>query len=300
MDRISGKDNLESEEMAFDLENDIDMSDGMSIASLPNPMLGIREVSKTFLSSRKKNTLALDRINLDVYPNEMVCLIGESGCGKSTLLQLVAGFEMPTSGKIFVHDQEISGPDHKRGVVFQEQSLLPWLSVEKNIRLGLDIRGVHADVHERLKQLIEVMGLTGFEHFYPGQLSGGMAQRVAIARAIINNPDILLLDEPFGALDAFTRMKLQDELLRIKAQTDLTSVFVTHDIDEAVYLGDRIIVLTPRPGRIARIYSIPLEHPRDRTSPEFIRLRGMIAKEFMLLSREDREPENVRTTEEPE
>lgn len=255
---------------------------------LPGPILQINNLCKVFESPKNK-TIALDQINLSIYPNELVCLIGESGCGKSTLLHIIAGFEKPSSGTCLMNNQQVNEPDYKRGVVFQEQSLLPWLTVEKNIRLGLDIRKVKNNHSVNVEHFIEVIGLKGFENYYPAQLSGGMAQRVAIARAIVNNPDILLLDEPFGALDAFTRMRLQDELLLIRQQTQVTSVFVTHDIDEAVYLGNRIVVLTPRPGRIARVFNIPLKHPRDRTSSEFIRLRGMIAKEFMFLSKEVKE-----------
>lgn len=259
--------------------------------TLPEPVLNINQVSKLYTSSKNKVT-ALEDINLSIYPKEMICLIGESGCGKSTLLQMIAGFINPSSGNILMKGEVISGPDYKRGVVFQEQSLLPWLTVEKNIRLGLDILKIKTNMDEAVAKVIEVMGLKGFENFYPAQLSGGMAQRVAIARAIINKPSVLLLDEPFGALDAFTRMKLQDELIRLWEQTQFTSIFVTHDIDEAVYLGNRIVVLSPRPGKISRIFNIPLQHPRDRTSSEFIRLRGMIAKEFMHLSNDNNKLEN--------
>jgi NitT/TauT family transport system ATP-binding protein/sulfonate transport system ATP-binding protein len=231
--------------------------------------------------------LALNNVDLDIYPQELICIIGESGCGKSTLLHIIAGFEFPTGGELLVDGQRVPGPDHRRGVVFQESSLLPWLTVEKNISLGLDIRGLRTLREEKVAQFIDMMGLEGFEHHHPTQLSGGMAQRVAIARALVNDPDMLLLDEPFGALDAFTRMRLQVVLVRTWQRQKCTTVFVTHDIDEAVYLGTRVVVLTPRPGRVARIFNIPLRRPRDRTSAEFIRLRGMIAKEFLTLTGED-------------
>ena len=244
--------------------------------------LEIRGLTKIF-NSNKGQTVALSDINLEVGPGELTCLIGESGCGKSTLLQIVAGFESPTEGEVLMGDQPITGPDHKRGVVFQESSLLPWLNVEQNIGLGLEIRGSSRNRHELVSRFVEIMSLKGFEHHYPMQLSGGMAQRVAIARALVNDPEILLLDEPFGALDAFTRMRLQDEFVRIWERERYTTIFVTHDIDEAVYLGTRVIALSPRPGRIARVFNIHLRRPRDRTSAEFIRLRGMIAKEFMML-----------------
>jgi sulfonate transport system ATP-binding protein len=161
---------------------------------------------------------------------------------------------------------------------------MPWRTAEENIRLGLDIRKTNHDSKAKVAEFIRLMGLAGFEKHYPAQLSGGMAQRVAIARALVNNPDVMLLDEPFGALDAFTRMRLQAELLRIWEEERLTAVFVTHDIDEAIFLGTRIVVMSARPGRIARVFNIALRHPRDRTSPEFIRLRGMIAKEFLALT----------------
>jgi ABC-type nitrate/sulfonate/bicarbonate transport system ATPase subunit len=199
----------------------------------------------------------------------------------------MAGFEAPTEGETLVDGERISKPNYKRGVVFQESSLLPWLTVEKNISLGLDIRGIANGKEDKVAQLIDIMGLKGFERYHPSHLSGGMSQRVAIARALVNDPDILLLDEPFGALDAFTRMRLQDELVRIWQMERFTTVFVTHDIDEAVYLGTRVITMTPRPGTIARVFNIPLRRPRDRTSTEFIRLRGMIAKEFLTLARKE-------------
>jgi ABC-type nitrate/sulfonate/bicarbonate transport system ATPase subunit len=171
-------------------------------------------------------------------------------------------------------------------VVFQESSLLPWLSVEQNIGLGLAIRRVVDGRADRVRRIIQIMGLEGFEKHRPSELSGGMAQRVAIGRALVNDPNLLLLDEPFGALDAFTRMKMQNELIRIWQHENLTTVFITHDIDEAIYLGTRVVVLTPRPGRLARVFNIGLKRPRDRTSTEFIRLRGMIAKEFLTLTGE--------------
>jgi ABC-type nitrate/sulfonate/bicarbonate transport system ATPase subunit len=250
----------------------------------PEAKLQIRGVTKVFSKGR---TVALKDIDLDIYVGELLCLIGESGCGKSTLLNMIAGFDAPTEGELLLNNEQISGPDHKRGVVFQESSLLPWLNVEKNIGLGLEIRGAGTNKENTFTRFIELMGLKGFEHHYPSELSGGMAQRVAIARALINEPDILLLDEPFGALDAFTRMRLQDEFVRIWEEKRYTTVFVTHDIDEAVYLGPRVVALSRRPGRIARVFNIHLRRPRDRTSSEFIRLRGMIAKEFMALAHTD-------------
>ena len=248
--------------------------------------LRIRGVSK-YYRYRGGQTEALSDINLDVDTGEFICLIGESGCGKSTLLQMIAGFETPSEGVIAVNGQPVSGPSQNRGMVFQEASLLPWLTVEQNISLGLKINHQNEARREAVRNLIAIMELGGFERRYPSQLSGGMAQRVAIARAIVNSPDVLLLDEPFGALDAFTRLKLQSELVTLWQKEQYTTVFVTHDIEEAVFLATRIVVLTPRPGRIARIFNVHLRRPRDRSNPEFMRLRVMIAGEFMSLRNEE-------------
>ena len=237
----------------------------------------LKNLSKTFGSGERK-TIALDNIDLEIEDGEFLCLLGESGCGKSTLLKIMAGFEKETSGEILFDGKPITGPGHERGFVFQQYSLLPWLNVRKNISLGQRIRGCESK--ESVKELIELFGLTGFEKHYPSQLSGGMSQRVAIARTLANDSKVLMLDEPFGALDAFTRIRLQDELINLWRKNNLTTVFVTHDIDEAVFLATRIVVLTPRPGRIARVFNVGLNRPRNRSSPEFYRLRAMISEEF--------------------
>jgi ABC-type nitrate/sulfonate/bicarbonate transport system ATPase subunit len=250
------------------------------------PEVQFRGVNKSY-TYRGGSTQALSDIDLEIRPNEFICLIGESGCGKSTLLHMIAGFEMPSTGEVLVRGERVTAPSHRRGVVFQETSLLPWLTVEKNISLGLDIRNQAPHAGTTVAQMVELMGLRGFERRYPSQLSGGMAQRAAIARALVNRPDILLCDEPFGALDAFTRMKLQNEMIRIWQKDQYTTVFVTHDIDEAIYLATRVVLLTPRPGRVARIFNVPLRRPRDRTSAELIRLRGMIAKELLNLRNDE-------------
>lgn len=251
--------------------------------------MSIRGLSKAYVS-RHGEVQALDRIDLDIFGGEVVCVIGESGCGKSSLLHILAGFEVPSHGQVLVDGQPISGPSYRRAIVFQQPSLLPWLTVEQNITLGQEIRGLPIDP-TKVRQLIEVMGLNGFERYHPAQLSGGMAQRVAIARALANDPDIdvLLLDEPFSALDAFTRIRLQEEFLRVWECGRYTTVFITHDLDEAVFLGTRVVVLTPRPGRIARVFNVHLRLPRDRNSVEFLRLRGMIAREFTALTGNERE-----------
>lgn len=229
----------------------------------------------------------LEDVSLEVVKHEFLCILGESGCGKSTLLQLMAGFQAPNSGDITYLGERVDGPDPDRSVVFQGDSLLPWLTVAKNISLGPDIRKGKGVSKDRVVELIRLMGLEGFADYYPAQISGGMAQRVAIARALINDASLLLLDEPFSGLDTFTRMRLQAELLRIWKMGSRTIVFVTHDVEEAVFLGNRVVVMSARPGRVARVFNISLSHPRDRTSSEFVRLRGMITKEFQTVTEEE-------------
>lgn len=247
----------------------------------------MRGVEKVY-AGKHGRTAALSGLDLTVQDGEFLCLIGDSGCGKSTLLELIAGFESATDGDLLVEGVSVEGPSHRRGMIFQEASLLPWLTVERNISLGLDIRSVPAAA--RVREVIEVMGLSGFERHRPMQLSGGMAQRVAIARALVNEPDILLLDEPFGALDAFTRKRLQGELVALWQRRRFTAIFVTHDIEEAVFLGTRVALMAPRPGRISAVFNVSLRHPRDRMSPEVFRLSAMITREFMTLDRRGHEP----------
>jgi sulfonate transport system ATP-binding protein len=220
---------------------------------------------------------ALTDVDLSVKPGEFITIVGASGCGKSTLLRLIAGLDVPDKGTIIHDGQTIEGPSLKRGIVFQEPRLFPWLTVSENIALGLENASVAPDVKQRLvHQHIALVGLAGFERAYPRQLSGGMAQRVAIARGLVNRPDVLLLDEPFGALDALTRAHLQSELQRIWSHERITMLLVTHDVDEAVFLGDRVVVMAPRPGRIAEIFDIALPHPRDRKNEGLLRLRNHV------------------------
>ncbi|MDB6026323.1 MAG: ssuB [Verrucomicrobiales bacterium] len=238
----------------------------------------VQNVSKSFpaADNSQASTLALDDASLSVAPGELVSLVGPSGCGKSTLLRLIAGLTAPDSGELSVDAEPISEPCAERGLVFQDPNLFPWLSVRKNIQSGLVARGV---LHEKKHEVDEFMRLVGLETFadaYPHHLSGGMAQRVALARALINHPKVLLLDEPLGALDAFTRMRMQDEVLRLWKSRGTTILLVTHDIDEAIYMSDRIVIMTARPGRIERTISVTLDRPRQRNSPEFLQLRGQI------------------------
>ena len=234
--------------------------------------------------------VAFAGISLTVSEGELLCLLGRSGCGKSTLLHIIAGLEELSAGSLAVDGRPVDGPSHRRGLVFQQYALFPWLDVYRNVRFGLEARntGMDGRVKDRaVRDLLALVGLEGFEGARPHELSGGMAQRVAIARALVNEPEILLLDEPFNALDAFTRMTMQDELVRIVKQRGMTAIFVTHDIDEALYLGDRVAILTPRPGRIREIVPVPIDRPRDRNDPTLLRLRDHVYREFGLAVRQE-------------
>jgi NitT/TauT family transport system ATP-binding protein len=213
---------------------------------------------------------ALRDVSLDVTDNEFVCLIGPSGCGKTTLLNAIAGFVLPSDGAVFVRDQPVTGPGPDRGVVFQEYALLPWFTVEQNVQYGPRLKGVRGCELQKISNYyLALVHLENSAKLYPAQLSGGMRQRVAIARALANRPDILLLDEPFGALDAMTREELQDELLKIWGMERRTCVFVTHSTDEAIFLADRIVVMAANPGRIARVFTNDIARPRDRASADY-------------------------------
>lgn len=238
--------------------------------------VSVRGVSQQFLSSEQIAFSALEHVDLSVDAGAFVSIVGPSGCGKSTLLRLITGLTLPTTGGVLVGDEEISGPSAERGLVFQDPNLFPWLSVRQNIQTGLVARGVLAEKKHEVDEFIQLVGLESFANAYPHHLSGGMAQRVALARALINHPKVLLLDEPLGALDAFTRMRMQDEVLRIWQARGTTMLLVTHDVDEAIYMSDSIVLMTPRPGRIERIIPVDIPRPRDRASPEFLRLRGEI------------------------
>lgn len=223
--------------------------------------------------------VALKEIDLAIRAGEFISIVGSSGCGKSTLLRIIAGLENGYSGSVKVGGSQIAGPGLDRGMVFQEHRLIPWLSVEKNVAFGLN--GLENGKRETLvREHLELVRLSGFAKAYPHQLSGGMAQRVAIARALVNNPQLLLLDEPFGALDALTKVQMQQEILRIWEVERTTMILVTHDIDEAIYLGDRVVVMSSRPGTIRKVVPIELPRPRDRSSYEFVQIRKEIFREF--------------------
>jgi NitT/TauT family transport system ATP-binding protein/sulfonate transport system ATP-binding protein len=238
--------------------------------------LQVRDVSKTFRAADGSRVLALGGVSLAVRAGEMVSLIGPSGCGKSTLLRLIAGLDTPTSGELRVGPEPITGPSAERGLMFQDPNLFPWLTVRGNIQAGLVARGVLRQRRPEVEEYMRLVGLERFANVYPHQLSGGMAQRAALARALINHPKVLLLDEPLGALDQFTRMQMQDEVLRVWQARGTTMVLVTHDIDEAIYMSDRIAIMTPRPGRVERVIEVPLERPRLRTGPQFLEMRAAI------------------------
>jgi ABC-type nitrate/sulfonate/bicarbonate transport system ATPase subunit len=242
---------------------------------IPNtPKVEVRRLSKMFAEPGSvKHTVALSDVSLTIGPQEIVCLLGPSGCGKSTVLRVVAGFEQASDGSVLVDGQVVTGPGPDRGVVFQEQALFPWLSIYQNIIYGPKIRNQPREAYEALAdQFIGIVGLRGFEQHFPHELSGGMKQRVAIARVLMNSPEVLLMDEPFGALDAITRDQLNIEIQRIWLEQGCTIVFVTHSISEAVFLADRILLLSPRPGRIDFEIKVPFPRPRDSSTlelPEF-------------------------------
>ena len=244
-------------------------------------------LNKSFFLPDGSELPVLENISLDLFPGEILALIGPSGCGKTTLMRLVAGLDLPSSGSVEVDGQVVGETGYQRTFMSQEANLFPWYNVKKNIGFGLEARkkrdGIsQAFIQEKISSLIEMVGLNGFEDAYPYQLSGGMAQRVALARALANEPTVLLLDEPFGSLDSFTKMAMQDELLEIWRQRPRTIIFVTHDIDEAVYLADGIAIVSPRPGHIKEIIRIPLSKPRDRMDYDFLRIKEKIYEEFRL------------------
>jgi len=223
----------------------------------------------------------LEDIELGVAAGEFVCILGPSGCGKSTLLNIIAGFLKPTEGEVAIDGEIVTGPDARRIFVFQERGVFPWLTVEGNIGFGL-FRQSEAEKRERIQHYVQLVGLKGFEKSYPRELSGGMKQRLEVARALAVNPDVLYLDEPFGALDSITRLQMRRELLRIWHAERKTILFVTHDIEESVQLADRVVVLSARPGRIRRIVNVDIPHPRDLSDPRYIKLRDEIFAEIGL------------------
>lgn len=239
--------------------------------------LKLDNVSKSFAKIENDEvTHALNEVDLTLHSGEFVSLVGPSGCGKSTILRLIAGLIVPTTGTVSVDGKTVTKPSPERGMVFQKPTLFPWLTVEKNIAFSLRMQGKLNGNEDRVQRMLDVIGLEAFKDDYPDQLSGGMAQRVALVRSLINEPDILLLDEPLGALDAFTRMNMQDEILKIWYEKKQLAIMVTHDVDEAIYMGTRILVMDANPGRIVEDIHIDQTYPRDRSSASFVEYRNRI------------------------
>ncbi len=241
--------------------------------------LKIEKLRKTFYIDNNEIEV-LNDININVKQGEFISIVGESGCGKSTLLKIIAGLGDATEGNVYLKGEKITRPSIHCGMVFQESRLYPWLSVEKNIEFGISKNLKKEEKKQIVKEHIELVGLTGFERALPNQLSGGMQQRVSIARALVNRPNVLLLDEPFGALDALTRINMQNEILRIWESESATMILVTHDIDEAIYLGDRVFVMSRRPGIIKKEIPVNMSRPRDRTSDYFAKIKKDIYSQF--------------------
>lgn len=232
-------------------------------------------VSKSFLRTDSDGlTHALTDINMTIEDGEFVCIVGPSGCGKSTLLRLIAGLIVPTTGSITLGDKKVEGTDSDRGMVFQKPTLFPWLTVGENVGFSANLKKQNNE--KEVDRLLEKVGLMEFKNSYPHQLSGGMAQRVSLIRTMINKPNVFLLDEPLGALDAFTRMNMQDELIKLWQENKHIMIMVTHDVDEAIYLSNKVVIMEPRPGRIKKILEIEMDYPRNRTSKEFTDYRNEI------------------------
>lgn len=244
---------------------------------MSEPKIVLSDVSKIFSSGQGALVPAVEHVSLEVSPEEFICIVGTSGCGKSTLLYLIAGLDSPTEGQIIMDGREVAGPSAKAGMVFQSDSVFPWLSVRKNVQFGPELRGVsRREAEQSAQHYIDMVGLTGFENLLPKELSGGMKKRVDVARAFANDPDVLLMDEPFGALDAMTKERLQLELLKIWEHERKTVLFVTHDLEEALVLSTRIVVMSRAPNTIQTIIDVPFGRPRElmlKTSAEFQEMR---------------------------
>jgi NitT/TauT family transport system ATP-binding protein len=249
--------------------------------------IALRGVEKHFASARGEDQTALSQVDLDIATGEFICLVGPSGCGKTTLINLMAGFEKPSVGTVTIDGRPVTGPDPDHIMIFQDYGLFPWRSVLDNILFGLQAREVPAsEAHGRARAALELVGLQAAAGKHPHELSGGMKQRVAIARALAVEPSVLFMDEPFAALDTFTRLHLQDELLSLWQEKRPTVVFVTHDLDEAIALGQRVVLMAPGPGRIQRVLNVELAYPRERTGSDFTVFRRELFEEFHLVHRQ--------------
>jgi NitT/TauT family transport system ATP-binding protein len=269
----------------------------MAADPAPQAAVQINNVAKIFRTGERE-VVALEAIDLTITPGEFVCLLGPSGCGKSTLLNIVAGFIPASSGAVQANGHAVTAPGPDRAMVFQEYALFPWMTVEANVAFGLELKGERPDaIRQRVQSLLQQFGLAEFRDRFPKDLSGGMRQRVAIARVLAIDPPMLLMDEPFGALDALTRRNLQDELLRIWSELKKTVIFVTHGIEEAIYLADRVVVMTYRPGRVKRVIKIDIPRPRDTASLEFNQLKRFVSQLVMEEQARHEEAERAATSD---
>ncbi len=240
----------------------------------------IEKVTKKYTKSKDSEYVVLKDITFSIDKGDFVIILGESGCGKTTLLNMLAGLELPTSGNIYVDGEEISGIHPSRSMLFQQPTLIPWLSVKENVAYGCKLRGDTDELDYRVSQFLEIMGIAGFEDAKPNQLSLGMAQRACLARALVGHPEALLLDEPFASLDTFTQAHIQEELVNLWLSEQFTAVFVTHDIDEAIFLGNKIVIMAGEPANIKDTFEINEEYPRDRNHPRFKEIRTQILERF--------------------
>lgn len=252
----------------------------------------INSVTKIFGDDEEEKVTALNNVDFTIPAGSFVSLIGPSGCGKTTLLRCIAGLETPTSGEILVDENKVTKPSYERGFAFQQANLFPWLTIRDNISFGLRARGCYKEKKQDVDDFIKMVGLNGFEKNYPHQVSGGMQQRASLARALVGKPNILLLDEPLGALDAFTRMTMQDEIIRLWKEHQMTMVMVTHDVDEAVYLSDYVVVMTSRPAKVEKIIKINMNYPRNRGQDVFLKYRTEIL-EILDFAGKVQEPEFI-------
>lgn len=292
-------DNLSKIELPHYKEMDEEAADRFRRMKERPKVLSVQDLCKSFTNPKGETIQALNNINFDVHRREFICVIGQSGCGKSTLIRTLAGLETPTSGQVLLDGKSIDGPGADRGMVFQGYTLFPWLTVKRNVMFGLKIKGLSDNSAEQeAGQWLKMVGLEKFSNHYPHQLSGGMKQRVAIARSLANNPRILLMDEPFGALDAQTRTQMQNHLLKIWQNVDVTILFITHDLDEAIYLADKILVLGAHPGHVIEMIENPVPRMRDVSqfvSPTFLSVKSRL-QELIHPPSEDKEGDEMHIT----